>query len=955
MDPQAWAAAKSLLMNAAALPPHEWKAYLDAHCGDAAVRAELLAMLSNPIALSDVITPPVLAPGTALGCYIVETLLGAGGMGQVYRARDTKLARAVAIKVLPVDVADDAQRLQRFKQEAQLLAALNHPHIASIYGLEDAGGIRFLVMELIEGRSLAEQIAKGTLKPREALTIAIDIGGALRAAHRAGIIHRDLKPANIMLGPSGAKLLDFGLATRSAHEFPLATVSAQTAPGTIMGTLPYMAPEQVQGRPTDARTDIFAFGCVLYEMFTGKRAFEADSQATLAVAILEHDPPPPSSLQPAVSPALERVVTRCLRKDPGERWQSAADLTSELQWLATQTDSAIGTVAKPRASRLRPRTILVTRALSWRRRILAALLVLAPIAGLFAWQAWRATSPERPFRAVALTTFSGIEWWPSLSPDGNNVAFMWTGPTQDNPDVYVQMIGSSGGPLRLTADPRADYNPVWSPDGRWIAFLRAEQLPRANGAPAGKSELWLIPPLGGPGRTLAKIQARAVDMEGFLAWCPDSSCLVVTDSPGEGKPDALFVVSRETGEKTQLTSPVSPLAGDTNPAVSHDGRWLVFRRVSSYSASELCLLRLRTGTGLTASGEPLRLTRGASDAQYPTWMPDSKEILFSAEGRLWRMPISGEKPPEQLPLVGENGLMPVVSRDQPGRPSRLVYARSFVDSNIWRVDTSAPGGPASSPPVAAISSTQMDTVGDLSPDGRRMAFSSTRTGKWEVWVAEPDGANAFPLTSTASGIANAPRWSPDSQLIAFQSSLEGQFDICLIPANGGRPRRITSHPANDLTPSFSRDGQWIYFSSNRTGDYQIWKVSARGGDAVQVTRNDGYSGVEGVDGAYLYYMEVPRGELSPLWRVPVSGGQPVRVLEGVLNFAVINSGVYYLARRGKEARLEFLAFATGKSMTVVRHLGDVQGLLAASRDGRTIFFTRQDSSVRDLMLVDNFR
>jgi Tol biopolymer transport system component/predicted Ser/Thr protein kinase len=903
--------------------------------------------LRLPLSASPTRNDPMV--GRTLKHYRIEGKLGEGGMGVVYRAHDTHLERPVSIKVLPPGRTADPERRRRFAQEAKAASALNHPNILHIYDIDTADDVDFIAMEFVDGRTLDEVIAGRGLKLNQALQYAVQIADALGAAHAAGIVHRDIKPSNIMVNREGlVKILDFGLAKLSEAveddpSAPTQTMQPRTETGAIVGTVAYMSPEQAEGGKADARSDIFSFGLVLYEMVTGRRAFQGDTKIAILSAILHKEPPPISQISKNTPLELERIVARCLRKDPARRTQHIVDVRSALEELRDEAESG------PQEQ------ILVARAHSWRRWVPAALLVVVPVAGFIAWQAWRATSSEGTVRAVALTTFSGIEWWPSLSPDGNNVAFMWTGPKQDNPDIYVQMIGSAGRPLQLTTDPRADYNPVWSPDGRWIAFLRAEQLPRANGAPADKSELWLITPLGGPEHRLAEIQARAVDMEGFLAWCPDSSCLVVTDSPGEGKPDALFVVSRETGEKTQLTSPRAPLAGDTNPAVSPDGRWLVFRRESTFSVSELYVFPLRTGTGLTVGGEPTRLTRAAPDAQYPAWMPDSKEILFSAEERLWRMPISGEKPPAQLPFVGENGLMPVVSRAQPGRPARLVYARSFVDSNIWRVDTSAPGGPALSSPVVAISSTRMDMLGDLSPDGQRVAFTSTRTGRFEVWVADPDGANAVPLTSTASGLSNAPRWSPDGQWIAFQSSLEGQFEIYVIPANGGRPRRITSHPANDLVPSFSRDGQWIYFSSNRTGVYQIWKVSARGGDAVQVTHGEGYWGVEGMDGTYLYYMQIPRGMLSALWRIPTSGGQPVRILEGVLHFAVIDSGIYYLDRPGGEARLEFLAFATGKSTTVARNLGDVQPLLTASRDGRTIFFTRRDSYVHDLMLVDNFK
>jgi Tol biopolymer transport system component len=538
------------------------------------------------------------------------------------------------------------------------------------------------------------------------------------------------------------------------------------------------------------------------------------------------------------------------------------------------------------------------------------------------------------------------------------VAFTWDGLKQDNSDIYVQLIGA-GSPLRR--DPRADYNPVWSPDGRSIAFLRAERLPPLNSSSVGMSELWLIPPLGGTERKLGQLQIGIVGSPGFLAWCPDSSCLVVTDATGEGQPDALFVLSLESGEKRQLTRSSPPFFGDSNPAIAPDGRALVFRRTPSPSAGGLYWLAL--GPGVTPIGEPRRLTPATLDAAYPAWMPDGKEILFSTgspggggRGSLWRLVISGDKAPERLPFVGSDGSMPAVSRPQPGKAARLVYFRNVGDANIWRIDAPLRGAPASSPPVVAISSTGFDGVSDLSPDGRRVAFQSNRSGELEIWLADLDGSNAIRLTSMSSTVVSVARWSPDGALIAFQSNREGQFEIYVIPAAGGRPRRITSHPATDVTPRFSRDGQWIYFGSNRTGFMQVWKAPTSGGDAVQVTARGGIQPTEGIDGADLYF--VTGLEQTEIWRLPTSGGQPVKLLEGVLSgatFAVVETGIYYIDDHPGQARLQFLDLATGRTTTVARDLGDIVFHLSASADGRTILYSRTDFSIQDLQLVEDFR
>jgi len=887
--------------------------------------------------------------GQTLRHYRIEAKLGEGGMGVVYKARDTHLDRPVAIKVLPPKRVADPERKRRFVQEAKAASALNHPNIVHIYDIDTASGVDFIAMEYLEGKTLHDVIGRYGLKTGEILQYAAQIADALAAAHAAGIVHRDIKPSNIMVSEKGlVKVLDFGLAklAEQAEEDPSAptrTMRPRTVEGTIVGTAAYMSPEQAEGKKVDARSDIFSFGSLLYEMVTGQRAFQGENIISTLSAILHKEPAPLSeAARHPVAPELQTVIARCLRKDPQRRIQHLDDVKLALEEL--KQESASGTQAQ------RP----VARAPSRWRWAWAALLPVLLVAGFFAWRAGRTRQDAEPLRATALTTFPGIEHSPSLSPDGNHVVFTWTGPKRDNQDIHVQQIGA-GRPLQLTTDPGDDYNPVWSPDGKQIAFFRGPPA-----APTGvrSRELRVIPPLGGADRKLADIRSQDFfPFAAFLAWSPDSSSLVVTDSPGEGKPDALFVVSLETGEKRPLTNPQPPVFADTSPAVSPDGRSLIFLRRTSWGSGELHVLPL--GKGLTADGEPRRLTSAEQRADFPAWTPDGKEIVFSARGSLWRLAVPGGNTPTRIAYVGEDGMMPAISRPQPGKPARLVYVRSFVDFNFWRIETSAPGAPSTSAPVAAIASTKAEYHIQFSPDGRRVAFNSGRSGDPEIWVSDPDGSNAVALTSLGAQGAQetmCPNWSPDGQLIAFSSNAEGEFDIYTVPAAGGKPRRLTSHPAIDLCPRFSRDGKWLYFSSMRSGDYRVWKMPAAGGDAVQVTPNQGGGGaVESPDGSSIYYNTVAL--VSSVWRLPISGGQPVKVLDGVVwfNWCLFENGAYYIDRLGGETRLQYLNFATGKSTTVARNLGEVTAGLTASPDGRTILFTRMDSSADDLMLVENFR
>jgi len=885
--------------------------------------------------------------GKTLGHYQITEKLGEGGMGIVYKARDTHLDRFVAIKVLPAEKVADAERKRRFVQEAKAASALNHPNIVHVYDIDQSEGTDFIAMEYVEGKTLDQRIGHRGLRLNDALKCAVQIADALAKAHSAGIVHRDLKPTNIMVNEDGVvKVLDFGLAkltelVQGDETASTATVDGEGRPiteeGVIVGTVSYMSPEQAEGKKVDARSDIFSLGSVLYEMVTGQKAFQGTSKMSTLSAILHQEPKPVSGITPAIPADLEKLINRCLRKDPQRRWQNMADVKVALDELKEDSDSGRLQATPARARQFAPVRLVV----------MAVAVVVLVAAGWYWLGRQRSVAPEEPMVPKPLTSYPGTETYPSFSPDGTQVAFQWCPegwtPGQ-NCDIYVKQIDVEP-PSRLTDTPEWELCPAWSPDGRFIAFLR--QLS------ATKVALIIIPQRGGPERVLGESNdPQLADLGGpYLTWTPDSKGIALPWAEPARAGGGLYLISVETEEKRKLTDN----GRDTAPAFSPGGGILAFARVVGWGA-DLYLLRL--GEGYKPQGEPEKVP---SENRYNlgvAWTPDGRDIVacdgFWSRG-LWRMAASMSGRPMRLAFASDAASVPAISR----QGNRLAYAVHKFDTNIYRVDLSGPG---TNPgvPFKLISSTRLDFCPAYSPDGKRIAFCSDRSGAWEFWVCDRDGSNAIQLTSLGGEDNDRATWSPDGRSIAFGLLVGGQRHIYVTSANSGIPRSLmTEHAGNSTWPYWSRDGQLIYFRSFRSGSSEIWKMPAAGGDAVQITRNSADLPQESPDGKFLYYLKGDRyPEQCSVWRMPTSGGEETRVLDSTAldsPYVVMEQGIYFVTPRDKRNRsdisyYDFSSHATRKIVTVQEAAG-----IAVSPDGRTILCTQFDQSGSDLMLVENFR
>ena len=824
-----------------------------------------------------------LTSGIKLGPYEIQSRLGAGGMGEVYRALDTRLDRTVAIKVLASHLSSSPELKQRMEREARAISSLNHPHICHLYDIGSQDGTDYLVMEFLEGETLAERIRKGAVPLNEILKIGIAVGEALAVAHRQGIVHRDLKPGNIMLTKGGAKLMDFGLAKSAGSGAPTGTSSAPflsaaqtmsqaspvsplTTAGTMIGTIQYMSPEQIEGKEADARSDLFALGAVLYEMVTGARPFEGKSQISVASAILEKEPAPISAVQPLTPPAFEHIVTACLAKNPEDRFQTAHDVALQLKWIAQRGTPALGSTGKRGNHR---------ELLAW---LIAGGLALMLTAFVLWGRGSKGTEQTTYFSAPLPFAARAV----AVSPNGHTVAIAGHRESERIDVLWIYEPGSQEA-TNLARTEGASF-PFWSPDGRSLGFFADGKLKKLNLD-------------GGPVQTLCDAstgRGGAWNKDGVILFTPSGTLGV-----------GLYRISASGGTPTQVTVPDKTLNEDSNrwPLFLPDGIHYLYSAINLSGRRDLYSIYV----GSLNSNEKRLVVKAKGNGAYaaPGYLLFYRDqTLFAQHFDTRKFELTGEP----VPVLTEVQFFPRISEAVfAASTAGLLVAQRNADSGasqlLWFDRKGQQIGVALNPGIYGNIM--------LAPNGRTVASDTTdlASQNTDIWTYDLETRSAKRLTFDPA-IDSLPVWSPDGSRTVFASNRELKFDLYLKDTNGAQEEKVIPQDGPDRFPTdwsrdgkyvlygrgpdlwfltfpelratqflkaastlktgrFSPDGKWVAYSSNESGRWEIyvtsfpeahgkWQVSNTGGDQPR------WRG----DGKELFYLSTD----SKIMAVPVKTG-----------------------------------------------------------------------------------
>ncbi len=859
-----------------------------------------------------------LNPGSMLGPYEILEALGAGGMGEVYKGRDTRIDRIVAIKVLPSHMASNPDFRQRFDREARAISSLNHPNICSLYDIGHQDGVDFLVMEYLEGEPLSKLLEKGPIPVHDLLKISVQIADALDKAHKQGLVHRDLKPANIVLTKNGAKLLDFGLAKWQAQE-PAGQISELTrtstpltSEGTIVGTFQYMSPEQLEGTEADARSDLFSFGVVLYEMATGQRPFEGKSQASLIAAIMKEEPRPISVIQPMSPPALERVVKQCLAKEPDDRWQTAGDLKRALEWTS-EGGSQVGIPVK-----------VSTRRRVRERALWSATIVLAVATALLGFKFLTQKAPAKKVTRFAVSPPKGLKQmlWPQISPDGTTIAFL-AKDTTGQTGIYLRPLNSLDVHLLVKVQSEAS-RPFWSPDSKMLAYFENDKLNKVSAAD-GLAQLICKAANGSDG---------SWGKSGVILFDGRSTDSLRKVSASGGTPVAASQIDHGRGERMSAW-----------PCFLPDGEHFLFMADRDSSASDMIL---KVGELNSFKAESLTVVN--SRVQY-----SKGHIIYVRNGILVAQPFDADKRKitgEPVPLsdnIATRGQLADFSASDNGT---LIFEQGLFGGQDAIISVNRHGDS-----LVQIGPTGNYSGFSLSPDNTRLAYGviSDRLNSVDIWVRDLKRGVASRLTF-GPGISVWPLWSSDGSEIMYTSNEGGEYygimkrkangtgraekvfsldtanvglisasqdrslmafvisenrgDIWLYDANAKKAHPLLDQQYTEMRGVLSPDGKLIAYQSNETGNSEIYirEVSPNGGK-WQVSTNHGACPRWSADGNELYYI-LPRDNsfmaVSITYRDGLKIGTPVRLFQH-----------HYVDRGGTNTRWPFAPTSDGRTFYIL--------------------------------------